>query len=135
MSFTEIFFPLVFAVLVDLLLYTLWYGNFFSIPWLTALRRDKGNVNFPSKELQENMRSPFLAAVFFSIIKASVMQRLLIYARVESVSDVSAIAIWVYIGLIASSSVPNALWADRPLGLILINTSGKNIYNYSPSFI
>ena len=84
------------------------------------MRKDKHDPNFPSKEAQANMLSPFLTGLFFSAVKSLVLYRIMEYARVTTMEDAVAVSIWLYVAFIASSQVPTALWADRPAALILV---------------
>jgi len=103
---------IIYAAIANIVIGMLWYSTFlFGKPWmkLVGLKKDFKPKMFPS----------MLGAIVSSLLIASTLSLFSTAFFIPSI----VIAFYAWLGFVVTVSLNDVLWAQKPIGLYLINNS------------
>lgn len=107
-------------ILADFWLGFMWYGVVFAAPWLQAMRKDKGNAQWPTSP---SMLPNLLIGLIATALQAFVLSHILAFSGVATTVDAVVLALILYVGIVIPTYFPTYAWSARPVALVLIDGS------------
>jgi len=104
------------GAIINMIVGSAWYSPFlFSKQWMKITGRKMTDIN---KKAANKM---YAITFITSLVLSYVLAHFLFYTNAHTAVDGVKTALWLWIGVVATTQIPNYLFEERPLKLFLIN--------------
>ena len=106
----------------------LWYGPLFGKLWMKWMHIKKKKIE---EAQQKGMTKYYVAAFVGTLVTNLVLAGSLAYIGAQTLFDGLALAFWLWLGFVATTTLGSVLWEGKPLKLYLLN----NAHNLASLFV
>jgi hypothetical protein len=108
------------ASIVSMAIGFLWYGPLFGKLWMSWMNLNKKKID---ESKQKGMAKYYVAAFIGTFVTNLVLAGTLTYIGARDVLDGVALAFWLWLGFIATTTLSSVLWEGKPVKLYLLNNA------------
>lgn len=108
------------ASVVSMGLGFLWYGPLFGKLWMKWMNLSKKKIE---ESKQKGMAKYYAAAFVGTLVTNLVLAGSIAYIGARDVIDGIALAFWLWLGFIATTTLASVLWEGKPVKLYLLNNA------------